>query len=141
MSAWKLPAIFGLGVCLSAATTGAAGKAEHVPGTSVEMPYLIAPMAGDGKLVSYAYISSRIIASSPSTAIDVRDRTPFIQDAYVRDVNAAPIGMPGDPTTVNSPALIRRLLADAKRMVGSSKVDTVEIIQIQVTPQRPDPRN
>ncbi len=31
---------------------------EHLPGTAVDMPYLIAPMTVDGKLVSYAYVSS-----------------------------------------------------------------------------------
>src|SRR5215469_9008543 len=109
----------------------AASTTPHVPGTSVEMPYLIAPVTVDGKLVSYAYVSSRIIASTPSAAIDVRDKTPFIQDAYVRDVNAAPIADASDPPVVDRDALVKRMLADAKRMAGSDKVSEVQIIQIQ----------
>jgi hypothetical protein len=114
---------------------------SHVPGTSVEMPYLIAPVTIDGKLVSYAYISSRIIASTPSAAIDVRNQTPFIQDAYVRDVNASSVADNSDPPVLDRPALIRRLLADAQRIVGVAKVSEVQIIQIQFSQLRPSPRS
>ncbi len=104
------------------------------------MPYLIAPLDVDGKLVSYAYVSSRIVASSPATAIDVRDRLPFIQDAYVRDVNATPIGDGSDPPSIDRKALAARFLSDAKRIVGASKVAAIEIIQVQISILRPSPR-
>ena len=119
----------------------AADAPPHIPGTSVEMPYLIAPVTTDGKLVSYAYVSSRIIASTPSAAIDVRDRLPFIQDANVRDVNASAIADMADPPVVDRAALIKRLLADAKHVVGDSKVTAVQIIQIQFSQLRPSPRS
>jgi hypothetical protein len=112
----------------------------HAPGTSVEMPYLIAPLTIDGKLVSYAYISSRIIASTPSTAIDIRGMTPFIQDSYVRDVNGQSIGDNSDPPVVDPKALVNRLLGDARRVIGASKINSVEIIQIQFSALRPSPR-
>ena len=54
----------------------------------LEMPFLIAPLNQDGKLVGYAYISSKIVAASLSAAVSVREKTPFLQDAFVRDVNA-----------------------------------------------------
>jgi hypothetical protein len=136
----RLLFLLGIWVCLFAVAS-AAPKHLHIPGTGVEMPYLIAPMTMDGKLVSYAYISSRIIATSPSAAIDVRERTPFIQDAYVRDVNAAPIGQSANPLTVDRQSLVNRLLADARRMAGPRKVDSVELIQIQIAELRPPPHN
>jgi hypothetical protein len=110
------------------------------PGTSVEMPYLIAPVVVGATLVAYAYISSKIIASSPQTAIDIRLATPFIQDAFVRDVNATPIGKASDPSTVDSVALTARLLADARRIVGAGKVAGLALIQIQMAPLRPNPQ-
>ena len=119
----------------------AASAASHVPGTSVEMPYLIAPVTVSGKLVSYAYISSRIIARTPSAAIDVRDKTPFIQDAYVRDVNGAPIADDSDSPVVDRAALIKRMFADAKRVMGGDKVSGVQIIQIQFSRLRPNPKS
>ncbi|HUO91356.1 MAG TPA: hypothetical protein VMU22_00460, partial [Rhizomicrobium sp.] len=76
------------------------------------------------------------IAHSPAATIVVRDKLPFIQDAYVRDVNGAPIGKAGDPETVDQAALTARLLADAKRVAGANLVDSVEIIRIQMSPLR-----
>ncbi|MGB8363811.1 MAG: hypothetical protein ACLQUZ_03365 [Rhizomicrobium sp.] len=104
---------------------------DHSPGTSVEMPYLIAPVVVNGTLVANAYIMTKIITTSPAATITVRERLPFIQDAYVRDVNATPIGKPSDPATVDGPALAVRLLADARRIVGRDRVMTVDIYRIQ----------
>jgi hypothetical protein len=102
------------------------------------MPYLIAPVIVNGKLVSNVYVSNKIIATSPAATIAVRDRLPFIQDAYVRDVNATPIGTPADPATVDEAALTARLLADAKRVAGPNLVASVRIIRIQISELRVD---
>ena len=114
---------------------------SHEPGTSVEMPYLIAPVVVNGTLNSNAYVSSRVIASSPAATIVVRAKLAFIQDAYVRDVNATPIGKADDPTTVDEPALTARLLADAKRVAGANLVSAIEIIRIQIAPLHPGTRS
>jgi len=114
---------------------------QHVPGTAVEMPYLIAPLTVEGKLISYAYVSSRIIAVSPSAAIDVRDKTPFIQDAYVRDVNHTSICDGSNPPKIDTGKLRTRLFADTMKIVGADKLSEVELIKIQISELRPDPRN
>jgi len=100
------------------------------------MPYLIAPVVVNGELTANAYISSKVIAHSPAATIVVRDKLPFIQDAYVRDVNGLPIGKASDPETVDQQALVERLLADAKRVAGPNFVDSVEIIRVQMSPLR-----
>jgi len=115
------------------------GSDAATAGRSVEMPYLIAPVIVDDKLIAYAYVSSRIVAVSGSAAIDVRDKLAFIQDAYVRDVNAKPIGKPDDPATVDEAGLKARLLADTRRIMGAQKVQDLQILQIQVTQLRPPP--
>src|SRR6202008_4401441 len=50
-------------VSLPAFAADAPKKVEE-PGTHVEMPFLIAPMSQDGKLLGYAYISSNLFSSS-----------------------------------------------------------------------------
>jgi hypothetical protein len=115
-----------------------AKTAEREPGATVEMPFLIAPVIVDGKLTAYAYVSSKVIASSRQAAVSVREKTPFLQDAFIRDVNAAPIGTADDPMKVDQPALAARMLADAKRIAGSAKVVSFVITQIQVAPVRPN---
>jgi hypothetical protein len=106
---------------LAAAPAFAAEKAGD-PGTNVEMPFLIAPMSKDGKLLGYAYISSKLVASSQRAALEIRDKIVFIQDAFVRDVNAAAIATGADPTVADPRLLADRLVADARRVVGSAKV-------------------
>jgi len=102
------------------------------PGTSVEMPYLMAPLTEDDRLVAYAYISSKVIASSPSAAIDIRNKTPFLQDAFVRDVNRLPIAAGGNFDSIDQGAAVGRLLKDARRITGVGKVAGFEIIRIQI---------
>ena len=89
-----------LGAVLGATPALAVEKAGD-PGTNVEMPFLIAPMSKDGKLLGYAYISSKLVASSQRAALEIRDKIVFIQDAFVRDVNAASIATAADPPSAN----------------------------------------
>ncbi|HTT97002.1 MAG TPA: hypothetical protein VMF58_03055 [Rhizomicrobium sp.] len=111
-------------------------KAEE-PGTHVQMPFLIAPMSDNGKLLGYAYISSKLVASTPGASVEIRDKLAFIQDAFVRDVNAQPISKADDPKTVDNALLGARLVADAKRVVGAAKVVTITFTQIQFSPLHP----
>ncbi|HXC57362.1 MAG TPA: hypothetical protein VNU97_18825 [Rhizomicrobium sp.] len=95
------------------------------PGTNVEMPFLIAPMSKDGKLLGYSYISSKLVAASQGAALEIRDKIAFIQDAFVRDVNAAPTAVAADPTVIDRVLLANRLIADARRVVGAAKVTRI----------------
>jgi len=118
--------------------TALAGEKAGDPGTNVEMPFLIAPMCVDGKLTGYAYISSKVVTTSRDSSLEVRNKIPFIQDAFVRDVNGSPIGKANDPKTVDNAALVARLTADVKRIVGTAKISTVVIIQVQISELHPN---
>jgi len=124
-------------LALAVQPAAAAAVKEGPPGTNVEMPYLIAPLSKDGKLLGYAYISSKMVTSSPSAAIDVREKLAFIQDAFVRDVNGEPIGEAGDPTAVDREMLNDRLAAVARRIVGNDKVVGMVFIAVQYAPLHP----
>lgn len=111
----------------------ASTKKGGAPGTNVEMPFLMAPLVdADGKLNGYAYISSRLTASSGGAALTVRDKLPFIQDVFVRDVNTRQVTAADRPEEVDIPALEARLLADARKVMGASKVKTITICTVQV---------
>lgn len=115
-----------------------AGK--NAPGTSVEMPVIISPMDDeDGKLAGYAYITCTIIASSPEVAVNIRSKTPFIQDAFVRDVNGKPIALASDLTQVDKAGVTTRFLADARKIMGDKKVVSLSITQIQMSALRAGP--
>lgn len=108
------------------------------PGTSVEMPILVAPMVVDGKLIAYAYVSSTVVTTSPEAAIAVRAKTPFIQDAFIRDVNGPTIVQAGAPDKVDSEGLKARLLGDLRRVMGGGKVTAITFTALKVTRLRPD---
>jgi hypothetical protein len=113
----------------------AAGQARKggAPGTNVEMPFLMAPVTDEGgKLSGYAYISTRLTASSGGAALTVRDKLPFIQDAFVRDVNARQVTAADHPEEVDIPALEARLLADARKVMGTGKVKAITICTVQM---------
>jgi hypothetical protein len=113
-------------------------KGDGKPGTNVEMPYLMAPMTGtDGRLSGYAYISTRLTATSDVNALAVRDKLAFVQDEFVRDVNGPSIAKKDDPATVDQPALAERLLVDAKKVMGVGKVASIAITQVQIAPLHP----
>lgn len=108
------------------------------PGTNVDMPYLMAPMTGaDGKLSGYAYLSTRLTAVTDSTAIVVRDKLAFIQDAMVRDVNSAGITTPDDLEKVDIAGTEKRLMADATRIMGAGKVKSLTICTVHIAPLHP----
>jgi hypothetical protein len=115
-----------------------AKKAEE-PGTHVEMPFLIAPMSVEGRLNGYAYISSKLVSSSPTASVEIREKLAFIQDAFVRDVNGAPIALKSDPLKVDTALLASRLVSDARRIVGNAKVVRIDFTQIQFSPLEPKP--
>ena len=114
-----------------------AGEKSGEPGTNVEMPFLIAPVTDGGKLTSYAYISLKVVTTSRSAALGVRDKMPFIQDAFVRDVNATPIARSDDHLTVDQGALDARLTADVRRIVGAGEIVAVVVIRVQTASVHP----
>jgi len=141
-------AVFAFAPVLRAAEEGGhAAKAEGgkegepqkgKPGTNVDMPYLMAPMTDtSGKLSGYAYLSTRLTASSEANALAVRDKLPFIQDAMVRDVNASTIATSDDPEKVDVAAMERRLLTDAAKVMGAGKVKLITVCSVNIAPLHP----
>lgn len=114
-----------------------AKKPDAKAGTSVEMPYLIAPLSSGEGLLAYAYISCKIVGASQAAAMEIQAKVPFIQDAFVRDVNASSIGKPDDPMAVDRATLGPRLLALAKKVMGPGKVTNLKLMEVQVRPLRP----
>ena len=132
--------MFLFALCLASAAwaeEGAKKPAKVEPGTSVEMPFLVAPMSQDGNLLGYAYIASKLICTSSSACIAVREKLAFIQDAFVRDVNLKPVALASDPKAVDKDLLNARLTAAAKRIVGDDKVQNMTFMEIKFSPLHP----
>jgi len=108
------------------------------PGTNVDMPYLMAPLTGaDGKLTGYAYISSRLTATTDGGGTDVREKLAFIQDAMVRDVSSTGVTTADDLEKIDVPAVEKRLLADAVKVMGAGKVKLITVCSVNIAPLHP----
>ena len=130
--------LFALTGAAFAADAPAAGDKAGKPGTNVDMPYLMAPMTGaDGKLAGYAYISSRLTATTDTNALAVRSKLAFIQDVFLRDGNGMGVAKADDATAVDQPALEARLLADARKVMGAGAVASIALVQVQIAPLHP----
>jgi hypothetical protein len=91
----------------------------------------------DGKLSGYAYLSTRLTAATEANALAARDKLPFIQDAMVRDVNNLSIAVSDDLEKVDVPAVEKRLLADASKVMGAGKVKLITICSVNIAPLHP----
>lgn len=125
-----------------AAEHGAPSKGEGAaggpPGTNVDLEYLMAPLTGEnGKLLGYAYINPRITVASEGLVTPVRDKVPFIQDAFVRDVTTRGIATDHDPRSVDIKGVEARLLANANRVMGPGKVKLVTVCTVQIAELHP----
>lgn len=116
---------------------GGGEKKKPEPGTTVEMPFLIVPLAQDGNLLGYAYVSSKMVCKSPMACIKIREKLAFLQDGFVREVNGKPLSLPTDPKELDKPQLIARLTAVAKRIVGGDQVVTMVIVEAKFSPLHP----
>jgi len=117
---------------------GEGAKKGGKPGTNVDMPYVMAPLTdADGKLMGYAYISLRLTAASESLVPTVREKVPFIQDAFVRDVNDTAVAPPGESPVVDILAIEARFKADAAKVMGPGKVKMLTICTVQIAPLHP----
>ena len=136
-----LPLTLFLAAPAFAAEHGAAPPQEAPktrPGTNVDLEFLMAPLTGaDGKLIGYAYINPRLTVVSEALVTPVRDKVPFIQDAFVRDVNAKSVATGHDPQQVDIARVEARLLANANKVMGPGKVKMITICTVQIAELRP----
>jgi hypothetical protein len=114
------------------------GAKKGKPGTNIDMPFLMAPLTNaDGKLTGYAYISSRLTASSEGVVTDVREKLPFIQDALIREINSDAVTTADDPEKVDILGVEKRLLSHAVRIMGAGKVKLITICTVQISELHP----
>jgi hypothetical protein len=142
LAALALPAIAAEEGGHHAAKSESAGKEgdpkKGKPGTNVDMPYLMAPMTdAEGKLSGYAYLTTRLTATSEGVVTQVREKLAFIQDVMVRDVNSAGIATADDLEKVDVPAVEKRLLADAVKVMGAGKVKVITVCSVNIAPLHP----
>jgi hypothetical protein len=94
----------------------------------VTLPTILAPMIVESRLQNYAYITIVLEPAAPAGVLAIREKVPFLQDAFLRELNAAPIVKSGDPKSVDEEAVKARLVT---RMNGILPAGTVAELKLQ----------
>jgi flagellar basal body-associated protein FliL len=106
--------------------------------TDVEMPAILAPVVVENRLQTYAYITIALTPTSREKALLIREKTPFLRDSFLREVNKASIALPTDPKAVDQPALKKRLLERVKQILPPGSVSDLKFSQMVMTPFQPE---
>ncbi len=122
---------------LPSAASMAAEAAKDEGPTDIELPAILAPMVVDNRLDSYAYIVIQLTPAARDKVFTIREKVPFLQDAFLREVNKTPIAKADDPKAVDQPELKKRLLARLGQILQSGTVSDLKFEQIVLTPIQP----
>jgi flagellar basal body-associated protein FliL len=102
--------------------------------TNVELPAFLAPMLIENRLESYAYITIALTPANREKMLAIREKMPFLRDAFLREVNKASIVKADDPKAVDTAALKARLLMRVDRILPKGTVSDLKFTQIVMTP-------
>jgi flagellar basal body-associated protein FliL len=105
--------------------------------TNVELPAFLAPMLKDNRLEQYAYITVALTPANREKMLAIREKMPFLRDAFLREVNKANIVKADDPNSVDTVALKARLLVRVNQILPKGSVSDLKFQSIQMTPIQP----
>ena len=122
------------GLWASQALAAAAVDTTKLGPVDVTMPTILAPMVADSRLENYAYITIILKPATPAGVLTIREKVPFLQDAFLRELNGAPIVKADDPKSVDDEALKPRLLARVNQILPAGTVAELKFEPIVVAP-------
>ena len=131
------PLALGLALLAAPLFAGAAAAAEGgvaQPLNEVALPPLLAPMIVEGRLQGYAHLTISVRPGGPDKLLSVREKVPFLQDAFLRELNRGSITKPDDAAAVDVAATTRRLLGVAKQVLPGTSVVAVKITNLAYVP-------
>lgn len=99
----------------------------------VELPPIIAPMIVAQRLENYAYITVSLTPANLNQTFLIREKIPFLRDAFLRELNKGTIVKGDDPKAVDVAAVKERLEARMKQILPAGTVTALKLAPIIVT--------
>jgi hypothetical protein len=93
-------------------------------------------MVAEARLENYAYITIVLKPAAPAGVLTIREKVPFLQDAFLRELNAAPIVKTGDPKAVDEAVVKARLISRLNQILPAGTVAELNFEPIVVAPVR-----
>ena len=125
-----------LGMPIAAAD--AAENAGKQPLAEVALPPILAPMAVQGRLQGYAHLTISVRPSGVAQVLVIREKVPFLQDAFLRELNKGSLVKSDEPGAVDVAATTQRLFARAKQILPPGSVSAVRITNLAYVPLAQD---
>jgi flagellar basal body-associated protein FliL len=111
--------------CAVSAAQAAAPVDPALPST-VSLPPILAPMVVDGRLQGYAYLTIALKPRSRDRLLAIREKVPFLQDAFLRELNRGSFAKADDAAAFDTEAAKARLLASANSVLPAGTVVEVQ---------------
>jgi hypothetical protein len=102
----------------------------------IDVPPILAPMVVANRLDGYAYIVVLLAPAGRDKVVIIREKMPFLQDAFLRELNKTPIIKSDDPKTVDADAVKTRLVARMNQVLPAGTVAELKLGQIALVPFR-----
>ncbi len=112
-----------------------AAKAQDL--VDVEVPAIFAPMVVQQRLESYAYITVLLTPAGADKTLIIREKMPYLRDAFLRELNKGTIIKSDDPKAVDTAAVKTRLLARLNQILAPGTVSELKLEPIQYTAIQP----
>ena len=113
-----------------AAEANAGAAPQGVP--NVVLPQILAPMIARNRLEGYAYLTVALAPANAGKVAVIREKMPFIQDAFLRAVNKATIVKPDDFKSVDVEEVKKRLETQVAQVLPAGTVKELKIDQVVV---------
>ena len=117
-----------------ALAAAAVGDTSNLGPVDVTLPTILAPMIVDSRLENYAYITIVLKPATPAGILMIREKVPFLQDAFLRELNGATIVKADDPKAVDETALKARLVARVNQVLPAGTIAELKFQPIVVAP-------
>ena len=110
-----------------------AATADQGP-VDVELPPILAPMVVQNRLEGYAYITVALAPNGRDKVNAIREKVPFLQDAFLREVNKTSVVKAEDPKAVDAAGVKSRLTARMNQILPQGTVTELKLQQIVLAP-------
>ena len=117
-----------------ALAAAAVGDTSNLGPVDVTLPTILAPMVVETRTENYAYITIVLKPATPAGILAIREKVPFLQDAFLRELNGATIVKTDDPKAVDETALKARLVARMNQVLPAGTVAEFKFQPIVVAP-------
>ncbi len=99
---------------------------------AVDIPVVVAPIALNGRLVNYAFVSIRVIVADKVDTWKMRAKSHFMRDAVVRAAHEHTFGKDGERAALDEEHTIALIKEAIKPWLSEDKIDHIEFLSIDM---------